>query len=252
MDREYEFFVTTDEPHQPDGPERGLIRRLVMRNFFETKWSGPTTNSSEHNSASTVQARTNLRSRFRLPKPGQEQHDLKAKAKCKTERRGSREEGERKERRPGSARKLSGLSDVSERSNRSKASSRKASPDGIEGVEGGKSKSRLVLKINPSAHRFDPFDVLPVPGSPQLDMLFKLCKHPYSITSTSYLTFDCPNLALPLVVAANIHRQVRFACKLNCHQCTKHLVVLYIRRCRFTPRHSCDMGAVWNASPRKE
>lgn len=72
MDREYEFFVTTEEPHQPEGNDRGRIRRVVMRNFFETKWSDPSSNASEHNSKETVQKKTNLKSRFRLPKPGQE------------------------------------------------------------------------------------------------------------------------------------------------------------------------------------
>jgi hypothetical protein len=33
----------------------------------------------------------------------------------------------------------------------------------------------LILKVDPSPHRFDPFDVLPVPGTQQLDTLFKLC-----------------------------------------------------------------------------
>ncbi|KAF2187900.1 hypothetical protein K469DRAFT_568299 [Zopfia rhizophila CBS 207.26] len=175
MEKEYEFFVTTDEPRQPDGPERGLIRRLVMRNFFETKCSAPSNNSSEHSSATTVQARTRLKHRFRLPKPGQELMHSKPKPKTKnTERRSTKEDeaiGKKKRRR--CSRKQSGHSDVSGKSG---SSSRKASPVECEKGDAAKAKPRLLLKINPNAHRFDPFDVLPVPGTRQLDLLFKLYK----------------------------------------------------------------------------
>lgn len=194
MDREYEFFITTEEPHQPEGVERGRIRRLVMRNFFETKWSGPSNNSSKHHSASTVQAKTSLKSRFRLPKPGQETIDARAKPKCKkTPRRQSQEEEEKKERRPGTTRKLSGLSDVSQLEAKRSASSRRASPAGRDAVEIGKSEeeTKLVLNINPNAHRFDPFDVLPVPGTPQLDILFRLCKFS-SLSILHYGLSHCP------------------------------------------------------------
>lgn len=181
MEREYEFFVTTDEPHQPDGPERGRIRRLVMRNFFESKWSDPTNNSSENSSASTVQAKKNLKSRFRLPKPGQDVEPKKSKAKTTSARRNSREEAEKREKRPKISRTQSGTSDPYDASSKSRTSSGRGSPINI--AEGGVTdagtshqKPRLLLKINPNAHRFDPFDVLPVQGSPQLDMLFKLYK----------------------------------------------------------------------------
>ncbi|KAF2122194.1 hypothetical protein BDV96DRAFT_609179 [Lophiotrema nucula] len=179
MEREYEFFVTTDEPHQPEGSERGKIRRLVMRNFFETKLSGPATTSSKNNSASTVQSKQKLKSRFRLPKPGQEFSEQKAKPKAKTtERRGTKEEGERREKKSRSSRKLSGNSEIPEQCPQSRANSRRNSLEEVE-VEGSevlRSKPRLLLKINPNSHRFDPFDVLPIPGTPQLDMLFKLYK----------------------------------------------------------------------------
>ncbi|KAF1994041.1 hypothetical protein P154DRAFT_625002 [Amniculicola lignicola CBS 123094] len=184
MDREYEFFVTTEEPHQPEGQERGLIRRLVMRNFFESKWAGPSTNTSESNSASTVQSRGSLKSRFRLPKPGQEFTEPKVKGKAKgmrRERGKSAEESEdrdRRERRPRACRTGSGKSgNGGDEGIGSRGESQRTSP--VEGGEDGvagclRSKPRILLKINPSAHRFDPFDVLPVPGTPGLDMLFKL------------------------------------------------------------------------------
>ncbi|KAF2789355.1 hypothetical protein K505DRAFT_365673 [Melanomma pulvis-pyrius CBS 109.77] len=173
MGREYEFIVTTEGPHHPEGPARGLIRRLVMRNFFETKWSGPEKNTPELNSASTVHAKPNLKSRFRLPKQGQEMREPKAKAKCKSvEWEASGGVEEKKESSTVSARKsIDRHSDMSE-SNWSRPSSRTASSGG----KGGQASIRMLLKTNPSAHRFDPFDVLPVPGTPQLDMLFKLYK----------------------------------------------------------------------------
>jgi len=81
MSREYEFFVTTDAPQQLEGPDRGRIRRLVMKNFFETKYAGQEKNTSAHNSASTVQASTKLKSRFRLSKPGQGVAEVRSQAR---------------------------------------------------------------------------------------------------------------------------------------------------------------------------
>ncbi|KAF2261298.1 hypothetical protein CC78DRAFT_535759 [Lojkania enalia] len=177
MDREYEFFVTTEKPHQPDGPERGLIRRLVMRNFFETKWAGPASDTSEHNSASTIQSKGKLKTRFRLRKPGQDFTNQKTKPKSGTsERQARKAEGESTKQRTGSSIKLSGNSDTSEPSTQRMAVGRwPLSTDG-ESRASGKTKPRSLLNANPNAHRFDPFDVLPVPGTPQLNMLFRLYK----------------------------------------------------------------------------
>lgn len=200
MEREYEFFVTTEEPHQPEGPERGLIRRLVMRNFFETKWSSPTDNTSANNSASTVQAKTRLKSRFRLPKPGREASEIKAKGKSKDSEGHSNRDGlERREKRPRVWRKVSAQPTLLEQSEKE---SRKASPAEEEGGQGGGSRPRLLLKINPNAHRFDPFDVLPVPGTPELDVLFKMCKFTLpTLLSTYASTSDIYNAQINAALA---------------------------------------------------
>ncbi|KAF2472848.1 uncharacterized protein BDR25DRAFT_333128 [Lindgomyces ingoldianus] len=180
MEREYEFFVTTDESHQPDGASRGLIRRLVMRHFFEAKSSTPANNSSEYNSASTVQAKTQLQSRFRLSKAGQTPTGSGSNAKGKnSEHKKNKVVGENKDKRLKSTRKLSGTPDMTEASDqsvRSRTGSRKASPKENGRGEVSKEKPRLLLKANPNSNRFDPFDVLPVPGTAHLDMLFKLYK----------------------------------------------------------------------------
>lgn len=175
MAREYEFFVSTNEPHQPEGAERGMIRRLVMRNFFETKLAGRQASTSENNSASTVMAKKQLKSRFRLPKPEQ--------AKEMKRRDSKQEQDTPKQRRPKVRRTLSGVTDAGEipRSEKCLTGSPKELATQEEGrreetVKEKKHSKRLVLKINPNSHRFDPFDVLPVPGTPQLDILFKLCK----------------------------------------------------------------------------
>jgi hypothetical protein len=177
MAREYEFFVSMDEPHQPEGVERGMIRRLVMRNFFETKSAGPQPSTSENNSASTVMAKQQLKSRFRLPKPA---HETKAKR-----RDSKQEQGVAKRKRPRTTRTFSGATDTSELSESGKSLA--SSPKQVSTEEEGQSTEirdtekqgrRLVLKIDPGAHRLDPFDVLPIPGTPQLDVLFKLCKLP--------------------------------------------------------------------------
>jgi hypothetical protein len=178
-DKEYEFFVTTDEPHQPEGTDRGLIRRLVMRNFFDTKGEGPQNKACENNSASTVMAKKQLKSRFRLSKVGQEMAETTGKRTCSKE--GS---GTAKKKRPKALKNLSGFSDASGAMD--SPTSFNSSPAGFLtdeehfGSGTGMCKSRdhrIVLKINPSARCFDPFDVLPVPGTPQLDTLFKLCMY---------------------------------------------------------------------------
>jgi hypothetical protein len=177
-DREYEFFVTTDEPHQPEGMERGLIRRLVMRNFFETKGAGVQNNISEHNSASTVMAKKGLKNRFRLSKFGEDGAETKSKR-----RDGKEEPATVKRKRPKAKRTLSTVTDASgvTQNGMSLASSPKGHYEDEEEQTMSKGKEKkqekkLLLKINPSAHRFDPFDVLPVPGTQQLDVLFKLRK----------------------------------------------------------------------------
>ena len=180
MDKEYEFFVTTDEPHQPEGSDRGLIRRLVMRNFFETKWSGPEKNTSERNSKEAVKAKPNLKSRFRLPKPGQEIREPKPKPKPKpksksTEQRTS-EEAQKKPRSPRPVRKSAEHYSEGRDSNTSRPRTRKLSMEEKSGGKAQKSNDGLLLRPSPSAHRFDPFDVLPIAGSPQMDILFRLCE----------------------------------------------------------------------------
>ncbi|KAH7084150.1 hypothetical protein FB567DRAFT_528483 [Paraphoma chrysanthemicola] len=175
-DREYEFFVTTDKPHQPEGTDRGLIRRTVMRNFFESKWAGSQNNTSEHNSASTVMAERQLKSRFRLPKPGKESPESTMKR-----RDSNQEKMAVKRKRPKATRTGSGATDANEQAEARKSLT--GSPPGPSTDENNESSKtgkrqdqRILLKISPSSHRFDPFDVLPVPGTPQLDMLFKLYK----------------------------------------------------------------------------
>lgn len=92
-------------------------------------------------------------------------------------------------------------SESNEGTNQSRTSSDRGSPMNV--VEGGGAdagtalpRQRLVLKINPNAHRFDPFDVLPVQGSPQLDLLFKLCEYqPYSVSRAPVIN-DMTNIQL--------------------------------------------------------
>ena len=153
-----------------------MIRGLVMRNFFETKSAGSQTSTSEHSSASTVMAKKQLKSRFRLSKQEDDKTDYTTKR-----REGKDDEGKGKGKRPLTLRKTSGASAKSGLSNDTKSTrgglaksgkhAEKLHTSDIESVD-----RKLILKIDPGAHCFDPFDVLPVPGSQQLDMLFKLCE----------------------------------------------------------------------------
>jgi hypothetical protein len=194
MEREYEFFVTTEEPHQPEGAERGKIRRLVMRNFFDTKSAGPQVNTSEHSSASTVMAKKQLKSRFRLFNPGDNNKGVQSK-----KRENRDEESKDKGKRPQASRKTSGASGGSAltKDGRSMRGSLPKAKDGggeLQSSDAEPAYRRLILKIDPSAHRFDPFDVLPVPGTRQLDTLFKLCK----------LILSSNRVFLPIIPSMNI------------------------------------------------
>lgn len=178
LNREYEFFTTTNVPLRAEGTERGRIRRLVMRNFFESKTVGSQENGSEHSSASTVMAKKQLKNRFRLSKDGGEKPATKSKKS-----NGKEAPSRAKRKRTKAAQTSPGVSDDS-RSTEDGTSLQNSTPAtsaedriSIEGKSKGKVKDvRILLKISPSAHRLDPFDVLPVPGSPQLDLLFRLCK----------------------------------------------------------------------------
>ena len=76
MDREYEFFVTTQEPRRPNGKDRGRVRRVVMRNFVEAKGSKGNGNGSEKISNETVEKKGGLKARFRLEKPGRKSTEV--------------------------------------------------------------------------------------------------------------------------------------------------------------------------------
>ncbi|KAF2034222.1 hypothetical protein EK21DRAFT_97672 [Setomelanomma holmii] len=175
-DREYEFFVTTDEPHQPEGTDRGLIRRIVMRNFFESKLAGSQNNVSENNSASTVMAKKQLKSRFRIPKPGQNER------KPQTKTRDSKQDPKTvKKKISKHTKNTSVATTASEKAEHeisliSTPKSGSSEDDNDTKRDSKRLDERIVLKASPSSHSFDPFDVLPVPGTPQLDMLFKLYK----------------------------------------------------------------------------
>jgi hypothetical protein len=166
--QEYEFFVSTSTPHQLEGTKRALIRRLVMRNFFETKGAGRKITASESHSASTVMAKTRLKNRFRLSEPRRDQEEYSKEESNKVKRKRA---------------KIQGTSCVATCARNQAENTTKTSKKILK-VENrqdrtaneGPKHASMSLTPNPNTHRFDPFDVLPVPGTPSLDRLFKLCK----------------------------------------------------------------------------
>jgi hypothetical protein len=173
--RKYEFFVTTGEPHQPEGVERGKIRSLVMRNFFDAKSAGSQTNISEHSSASTALAKKQLKSRFRLSNSNDGNKEMMS-----MRRNSKEEENKGKGKRPSASRKTSVTSQKSApttdtRGIRASLAKSKQDDSNTQDNDTEPADRNLILKVDPSPHRFDPFDVLPVPGTQQLDTLFKLC-----------------------------------------------------------------------------
>lgn len=172
--REYEFFVVTSEPQQPEGMERSRIRRLVMRNVFESKASGPQTNALEYHSASTVMAEKHMKSRFRLSGLGQNNN------------KGSR--GKTffvKQTRPMAQGMTCGAT-AARYTTKDTSGSRRSSKIYEAQIELRMKQHqdmRFRLNTNPNTHRFDSFDVLPIPGTPELDTLFNLCKELWKISS---------------------------------------------------------------------
>jgi hypothetical protein len=173
MEREYDFFVTTKKPQRLRGAERGMIRRLVMRHFFESKDAGVQANKLEDSSESTVMAKQQLKSRFRLPKSekedtGAERKKLDVKV----------EEGKRR-------RMRSRVPTIDLNTTTAPPDDEMTRQDSLLGETGGINDKKTTkatanepgLMIDPSADRIDPFDVLPVPGTPQLDMLLRLCTY---------------------------------------------------------------------------
>lgn len=168
--REYEFFVTTEKPHLPHGAERGMIRRLVMRNFFDTKATAPLVDKSEHSSAATVMTRQQLSSRFRLNKSATEKDNKGAKSTLKRGKGKNRAERHY----PTKATMEASLTDEPIRK-RCNLPGERRDKSQEEGTESALKTPRL--RIDPSSHRIDPFDILPVPGTPQFDLLFQLCTY---------------------------------------------------------------------------
>ena len=171
--QEYEFFVTTGHPRRVDGASRATIRRVVMRNFFNDKNAATdsTKPASELSSTSTIEAGTKLKGRFRLPKPGQVIGPEKPKGGPKrAEKESSKQNGGAKASEMG----------------------RKKSPTCLVLEEdsncAGKDDNRALLspvillsvspppRRNPTAHSFDPFDVLPIPATFKLDVLLPFCE----------------------------------------------------------------------------
>lgn len=189
--REFEFFVTTEEPHQPEGAQRGLIRRLVMRNFFDAKWSGIEREgeSSEQSSEATLKAKGSLKTRFRLgqvTKEGGKRGDRIMKRQ--------RLEGEEQSvGKLGMVRTRSSFSNGAQQDVKVKSLMRSRAVAIAEmddtAADEPKQKMRISVNISPSAHRFDPFDVLPVPGTQQLDLLFRLRKTPSLINTAPLHTY---------------------------------------------------------------
>ncbi|KAI4662883.1 uncharacterized protein J4E79_004194 [Alternaria viburni] len=163
MEREYEFFVTTDKPYNPAGAERCMIRRLVMRNHFDMKMAGPQINPSQHSSISTAMAKKKLKNRFRISEPR-----IKKKKANKRERvdtRGAREKGAA---RPKDLRDRSGPPTTSSKAWEDGKDKRKAPDETLT--------ARLMLNCGLNDGRIDPSKASPIPGTSDLGALFQLYK----------------------------------------------------------------------------
>lgn len=178
--QKYEFFVTTGHPRRVDDASRATIRRVVMRNFFNDKdtTTDLTKPASELSSTSTIEAGTKLKGRFRLPKPGQVIGPKKPTGKPKrTEKRSLKQNEGVKASKTGRKQSIPCL--ALEECNRCATE------------EGNRAPTSPVILLsispppgrNPSAHRFDPFDALPIPATFKLEVLLAFYKSRFRINS---------------------------------------------------------------------
>ncbi|KAF2817670.1 uncharacterized protein BDZ99DRAFT_565381 [Mytilinidion resinicola] len=162
--REYEFFVTTGQPHQPEGASRATIRRVVMRNFFNDKYANTTIPLSAINSSLTVQAGGNLKGRFRLPKPGQVTPPEKQPRSAP-------------KRKPGKQDAVVTGPSTEAKQSKIRTVTKKQVPQTCGGAV-------IIPPIKaPPRNRYDPFDCLPIPGSSKIQLLFTLYKTNFRINS---------------------------------------------------------------------
>lgn len=173
MADEWRFFIVTDQQNLVNGNDRLLIRQLVMRNFFLSKYNAKKMAESEHSSIATASAKKSLIGKFRLAQPRQPKAP---------KRRGKRKEtsgvenlyAARQEKRANVAKTAIQQSDFADL-RRGLVEWSATVTSVTETTNGAKEeKPKSVFNTNPNAHLFDPFDVLPVPGSQHLDMLLKL------------------------------------------------------------------------------
>ncbi|PVI01904.1 hypothetical protein DM02DRAFT_331986 [Periconia macrospinosa] len=196
--REYEFLVTTEQPHHAKGTERQRIRQKVMRNFFEVQKAGPLATTSETSSVSTAQAQTKLKSRFRLSKTGQ---DSTIPQKTGTSHKTARKsEGKKTARAAGKAQTSKKTLCTKREVGSDTTSFRSLSPP-----EKSAYLPNITTEVVPTpspfsldAHLMDPFDALPVANTVKLELLFQLYK---SGTKLNSVVIDCTNTWWPFVAS---------------------------------------------------
>lgn len=174
-DRKHEMGPNSNTPQQTDGVGKEFKHRSIMHNF-KIRGGASLADTSEVTSVSTALAGKQLKNRFRLSTTPHS--DVESKRKKRT---GVTEQNPQKIPLSQSARTVSGPTGTNkERGNLmgpSKKTHKHQLTDQVSEKKNAKSKDqRILLKISPSTHRLDPFDVLPVPGTAQLDNLFKLCE----------------------------------------------------------------------------
>ncbi|RAR09727.1 cation-transporting ATPase 4 [Stemphylium lycopersici] len=141
MEREYDFFVTTKKPQRPRGAER-------------------------------VMAKQQLKNRFRLPKS--EKEDIGAQSTKPDVKLEGDKRRKKRLRVPTIDTNQSIAPPGDETTRRDSPLGETSSINNKQAIKATANELRLM--IDPSPDRIDPFDVLPVPGTSQLDMLLRLYK----------------------------------------------------------------------------
>ncbi|KAF2014329.1 hypothetical protein BU24DRAFT_463127 [Aaosphaeria arxii CBS 175.79] len=197
MTRNFKFFVKTNGDRQIERADRLEIRRTVMTTAKDRKLEGG--KESQRSAEAILKSRqSDLKQRFRVEKPGE---PPKTKADRKPKKSQLKQNQEIKSESEDGLEELCNFGPTTtyaERSDQSctstTASTRKPSTSQSYSSSRPSSPEELsqhlirtlwsILQFNPNLNYwFDPFDVLPIPGTAQLDRLLKLYKSGTSINS---------------------------------------------------------------------
>lgn len=154
-----------------------------MRNHYDMKMTRPQLNPSQMSSISTAMAKKRLKNRFRISEPQNEKRrkesDGREHAGCPGGKSGIKQKVLR------DRSSLMTSSNAEEDGKDKKSNITKTRANATIRDWNGPITVMPVLKRGSSADRMDPFDIVPISGAPEVDVLFRLCTYPADTRSST-------------------------------------------------------------------